>query len=68
MSTKNVDFSRFFKEYCRNGMSPIKGIDTFFYFTIPLVRYSRNGMSPIKGIDTKRLFNLDIPQINVEMG
>ena len=37
---------------CRNGESPIKGIDTHNFAWLDLEIFGRNGESPIKGIDT----------------
>ncbi len=44
---------------CRNGRSPIQGIDTFHFPNKINLFCRRNGRSPIQGIDTLRLlYNL----------
>ena len=54
---------------CRNGESPIKGIDTMLPDIYESARnYGRNGESPIKGIDTSFIGGkLSRPQFAVEM-
>ncbi len=53
---ETIDFKGFWKGYRRNGISPIKGIDTSNTDAVTSSIGSRNGISPIKGIDTGWIF------------
>ena len=49
---ETVDFTRFFKGYRRNEVSPTKGIDTVSFNCSFHCLPRRNEVSPTKGIDT----------------